>query len=66
MPGLRRRVLVLGGGGREHALVRALATSPECDVFCAPGNPGIAEHATLADFAFGLARAGRDGTGRAN
>ncbi len=47
MPGLRRRVLVLGSGGREHALVRALATSPECDVFCAPGNPGIAEHATL-------------------
>jgi len=47
MAGSRLRVLVLGGGGREHALVRALATSPECDVFCAPGNPGIAEHATL-------------------
>ncbi|XP_038989482.1 phosphoribosylamine--glycine ligase isoform X2 [Phoenix dactylifera] len=35
-------VLVIGGGGREHALCYALKQSPSCDaVFCAPGNAGI-------------------------
>ncbi|KAL3515728.1 hypothetical protein ACH5RR_022630 [Cinchona calisaya] len=35
-------VLVIGGGGREHALCHALKRSPTCDaVFCAPGNVGI-------------------------
>lgn len=36
-------VLVIGGGGREHALCYGLQQSSTCDaVFCAPGNPGIA------------------------
>jgi phosphoribosylamine--glycine ligase len=38
------RVLVVGGGGREHALCWALA--PSATVFCAPGNPGTADIAT--------------------
>jgi phosphoribosylamine--glycine ligase len=42
------RVLLLGGGGREHALARALARDPEVtDLHAAPGNPGIARLAEL-------------------
>ncbi|GGL03371.1 phosphoribosylamine--glycine ligase [Sphaerisporangium melleum] len=42
------RVLVIGSGGREHALCRALGLDPEVsEVHCAPGNAGIAEVATL-------------------
>jgi phosphoribosylamine---glycine ligase len=46
------RVLVLGAGGREHALVRALAADPEVTALhAAPGNPGIAELAETHDVA---------------
>jgi phosphoribosylamine---glycine ligase len=44
------RVLVLGGGGREHALALALSRDPAVTgLHAAPGNPGIAEVATVHD-----------------
>ena len=37
------RILLLGSGGREHALAWAISASPLCDaLICAPGNAGIA------------------------
>ena len=45
--GASMRVLVIGSGGREHALCWAIAASPLLSqLWCAPGNPGIAELAT--------------------
>ena len=41
------KVLVIGGGGREHALVWKIAQSPKVKkIFCAPGNAGISGLAT--------------------
>ena len=57
------KVLIVGSGGREHAIAWSVAKSPKVDkIYCAPGNAGISEYAEcvaigamefekLADFA---------------
>ena len=59
------KVLVVGAGGREHALVWKISQSPRIkEVFCAPGNGGIARTAHCIDIAAddleGLARFSKD------
>lgn len=45
-------ILVLGGGGREHAMAWAIKQNPKCDrLIAAPGNAGIADIAEIADLA---------------
>ncbi len=44
------RVLIVGSGGREHAIAWKVAKSPKVDkIFCAPGNAGIEEYAQCVD-----------------
>ena len=48
-----RKTLVIGSGGREHAIVWSVGKTARepVEVFCAPGNSGIAQNATLVDIA---------------
>ncbi len=44
------KLLVVGGGGREHAIIRSLKKNPEVEtIFALPGNGGIAKDATCVD-----------------
>ncbi len=44
------KVLIVGGGGREHAIARSVSKSKRVDkIYCAPGNAGIAEYAECVD-----------------
>lgn len=46
------KILVVGGGGREHALIYKISQSPlVTQIYCAPGNPGIAELAECVHIA---------------
>ena len=48
MKGNKMKILIVGGGGREHAIAWKLKQSPRVSrLFCAPGNAGIAEIAEL-------------------
>ena len=44
------KILIVGSGGREHALAWKIAQSPKVEkIYCAPGNAGIAEYAECVD-----------------
>ena len=44
------KVLIVGSGGREHAIAWAVAKSPKVDkIYCAPGNAGISEYAECVE-----------------
>ena len=44
------KILMIGSGGREHALIKKLLESPKCEkLYCAPGNGGISRDAEVVD-----------------
>ena len=44
------KVMVVGGGGREHAIIKKIKESPKVDkIYCLPGNGGIARDAECVD-----------------
>ena len=46
------KLLVVGGGGREHAIIKKLKENPAVEeIFALPGNGGIAKDATCVDIA---------------
>ena len=46
------KILVVGGGGREHALIWKIAQNPRAEkIYCAPGNGGISQLAECVDIA---------------
>ena len=43
-------IMVVGGGGREHAIIKAIRKNPEVEtIYALPGNGGIAQDATCVD-----------------
>ncbi len=47
------KILVVGGGGREHALVDAISRDHDAKIFCAPGNAGISQQAEIVSIKVG-------------
>ena len=49
------KVLIVGSGGREHAIAWSVSRSPNADkIYCAPGNAGIAEYAECVNIGASL------------